>query len=117
MISSSLGFSPASRPLLSLLLALLSNGLGMRLLSACAARSLGLALTEHVGVRTRVLAERAVLTRAGVSVNRGPTWDPRTFYTGPTYYSSGTHALLRRGPRGTHTLFRRDPHGAHGSIK
>jgi len=24
-------------------------------------------------------------------VNRGPTWDPRTVYTGPTYYSGGTH--------------------------
>ena len=68
-------------------------------------------------------------------MNRGPTGDPRTVYTGPTYYSGGTHALFRRDPRGTHALFRRDPRAiqvgpiwdtraiqtgptwAHGSIK
>jgi len=45
-------------------------------------------------------------------VNRGLTWDPRTVYAGPTYYSCGTHVGPTRYSGGTHALFRWDPRGA-----
>jgi len=46
-------------------------------------------------------------------VNRGPMWDPRTVYAGPTYYSDGTHMGPTCYSGGTHALSRRDPRETH----